>query len=59
MKVQRSELKMTQKGRQSCVRDAAGRGGAGSRRAHPGHEGTWHLLGSKLKRVKLESDGQF
>lgn len=24
-----------------------------------GHEGTWHLLGSKLKRVKLESDGQF
>ena len=25
----------------------------------PGHEGIWHLLGSKLKGVKLESDGQF
>ena len=54
VQVQRSELKMTQKGRQSWVRDEAGRGGAGS-----GHEGIWHLLGSKLKGVKLESDGQF
>lgn len=24
-----------------------------------GHEEIWHLLGSKLKGVKLESDGQF
>lgn len=36
MKVQRSELKMTQKGRQSWVRDEAGRGGAGSWTARQG-----------------------